>query len=81
MPATVDILLYPAGTFVKGTADVISLDAVYDSTLLKQNMYTALFVEEGILVANRCMDACAIRVPVCASGKVGGTLAACWNGA
>src|SRR3546814_17098430 len=29
-PNTVDFLLYPAGTWVKGAADVITLDTIYD---------------------------------------------------
>ena len=52
-PATIEAIMYPAGTFVKGTTDVITLDAVYDTAGLAVNTYTALFVEEGILVANR----------------------------
>lgn len=53
-PTTVDIMLYPAGAFVKGTSDVISLDTVYDSVGLSTNDYTAAFFEEGLLVANTC---------------------------
>ena len=62
---------------MRGTADVITLDAVYDTASLQQNMYTAIFVEEGTLLAERCFGACAVDIPVCASGKTGGTLAAC----
>jgi hypothetical protein len=53
MPTSVDVLMYPAGTFVKGTAPVIDLDTVYDSTGLNTNNYTAAFFEEGLLVAQR----------------------------
>lgn len=53
-PATANIAVYPAGTFVKGGTDVISLDAMYDSTDLETNTYTAVFFEEGLLVANTC---------------------------
>src|SRR3546814_6343740 len=49
-PNTVDFLLYPAGTWVKGAADVITLDTIYDSVGLGQNNYTALFTEEGYLI-------------------------------
>src|SRR5690606_4088160 len=48
-PATVSLLLYPAGTFVRGHGDIISLETVYDSTLLSTNMYTALFAEQDLL--------------------------------
>lgn len=61
--------MYPAGTWVKGSLDVISLDAVYDSPNLEANQYTALFVEEGILAVQKCTHTCAITVPVCISGK------------
>jgi hypothetical protein len=79
IPANVTALIYPAGTFVKGTSDVISLDTVYDTTDLVNNIYTAVFLEEGVLVANRCYSACQVTVPICISGKTGGELAACLN--
>ena len=60
--------MYPAGTWVKGSIDVINVDAVYDSTGLEQNVYTALFVEEGILAVQRCTHTCAVNIPVCVSG-------------
>lgn len=46
-PDSVDFLLYAAGTWVRGSSDVITLDNLYDSTLLGTNDYTALFTEEG----------------------------------
>lgn len=69
LPNSVTALMYPAGTWVKGSLDVISLDAVYDSPNLEANQYTALFVEEGILAVQKCTHTCAITVPVCISGK------------
>jgi hypothetical protein len=68
-PANVRVLMYPAGTWVKGTNDVINLDAVYDSTNLAQNIYTALFVEEGILAVQRCTHTCELTIPICVSGR------------
>lgn len=47
---TVDFLLYPAGTWVRGTTDIITLDTIYDSTLLADNDFSSLFTEEGYLV-------------------------------
>ncbi len=70
-PDTVQIALYPAGTWVKGTTDVINLDTVYDSQSLQQNMFTALFTEEGIGLANTCFDSFVVTLPTCASGRVG----------
>lgn len=68
---SVKFLLYSAGTFVKGGQDVITLDTVYDSTLLGQNDYTALFTEEGYLVAKRGHDARVVTVPINPNGGTG----------
>lgn len=67
-PTEVEFLLYAAGTWVIGGADVITLDTVYDSVLLGENDYTALFTEEGWLAAKRGHDSRAITVPFCANG-------------
>lgn len=69
--ASYTALIYPAGTFVKGTSDVIKLDAVYDAASLVENIYTALFFEQGLLVANVCMDADLVTLPVFNSGRTG----------
>lgn len=71
IPETVDLLIYPAGTWVKGTTDVITLDAIYDSTNILTNTYTALFAEEGAFLVERCFESYKITVPTCASGQVG----------
>lgn len=54
LPATLEAMLYPAGTYVLGVNDVISLDTVYDSASLKQNTYTAAFFEESRMLFNPC---------------------------
>lgn len=69
IPDEATILMYPAGTWAKGTTDVINLDAVYDSPNLEANQYTALFVEEGILAVQKCTHTCAVTIPICVSGK------------
>lgn len=68
-PDTVDVLMYPAGTFVAGVAPVISLDTIYDSTNLKKNDYVELFVEQGVLVTNPCGDGLNVRIPLMANGR------------
>lgn len=70
-PATYNALIYPAGTFVKGVSDVITLNAVYDAASLATNIYTALFFEEGLLVAKMCHEAMLVTLPVCNAGKTG----------
>jgi len=69
IPAAATVLMYPAGTWVKGSIDVINMDAVYDSTGLQSNTYTALFIEEGLLPVQRCTHTCAVSIPVCVSGR------------
>jgi len=70
-PTVFTALMYPAGTFVKGTADVVNLSAVYDAASLANNIYTGLFVEQGVLVAQLCPEAFKVVIPVCAAGRVG----------
>lgn len=62
LPTTVEALIYPAGSYIKGTTPVIDLDTVYDSVGLSTNTYTAAFFEEGLAVAN--MGAGGIRVAI-----------------
>jgi hypothetical protein len=70
-PATYQALIYPAGTFVKGVSDVITLNAVYDAASLATNIYTALFFEQGLLVAKMCAEAMLVTLAVCNAGKTG----------
>lgn len=52
-PTTVNALVYPAGTFVRGRGEVVNLEAVYDSTNIIKNDFLQLFVEEKLLVHKR----------------------------
>ena len=76
-PKTFDALLYPAGTWIKGTADIINLNAVYDAASLATNTYTALFFEQGILVAKQCYDSQKVTIPVCTAGRSGAANLTC----
>lgn len=67
-PSTVSFLLYAAGTWVRGANDIITVDTLYDSTLLSNNDYTALFTEEGWLVAKRGFDSRVVTVGICPDG-------------
>lgn len=68
LPATVDLLMYPEGTWLRGSDSTIRLDTIYDSTNLSTNRYTALFTEEGVLMAKTCFDSRVIRFPLCPTG-------------
>lgn len=70
-PATFNALMYPAGTYVRGTADVINLSAIYDAASLNVNVYTGTFLEQGILVANLCYTPDLITLPICNAGRTG----------
>ena len=45
--------------------------AVYDAASLEVNLYTGLFTEQGILVAEMCYDSDRLTLPVCNAGRVG----------
>lgn len=71
-PNEVEIVLYPAGSWVLGQDDIITMDAIYDSTQLRQNMYTQLFTEEGWLLLNRCNRSFRVTLNnICANGAIG----------
>lgn len=67
-PTTVSFLLYSAGTWIKGAADIITLDTIYDSVLLGNNDFTALFTEEGWFVAKRGQDSRLVTTSISADG-------------
>lgn len=70
-PATAELMIYPAGSYVKGTLDVVNLDAVYDAAELNVNRYTGLFMEEGVQVYDNCYAGKKVTIPVCAAGTTG----------
>lgn len=81
-PATYQALIYPSGTFIKGTSDVINLSAVYDAASLVVNIYTGLFFEQGLLVAKMCNEAMLVTLPMCGAGRTGiANIAQCGTGA
>lgn len=74
-PTEASFLLYAAGTWLRGASPLITLDTIYDSTLVHQNDFTALFTEEGWLVAKRGFDSRAVTVPLCYDGGVAAAIA------
>lgn len=77
-PDTLEIMIYPAGAFVKGTSPVINLDTIYDSVGLSTNTYTAAFFEEGLLVANMCGTGVKVSIDTaCLAGVTGAAELTC----
>lgn len=77
-PDDFKFLLYLEGTWIGGTQAVITLESVFDSALVEQNIYTQLFTEEGWLVAKRFHDSRVVTVTICPNGDVNyGSLADC----
>lgn len=70
-PTQVEFIIYEAGTWVVATQDVITLENLYDSTLIRQNKFTALFVEDAFCVMKRCNPSIRFQVPICPSGNTG----------
>lgn len=69
-PDTFEVIMYPAGTYVRGVADVITLDTIYDSTNLKKNDYVHLFVEQGVLMTNPCGVGQRLELPLNVNGRL-----------
>jgi hypothetical protein len=70
-PTSVDVVLYPTGSYVVGTSDVISLDVVHDTASLTENTFTAAFFEEALMVFNPKANGVVSRIPLTAYGRSG----------
>jgi hypothetical protein len=70
-PATVQFMVYAAGTFVRGNGLTLDLGVIRDSTLNAENDHTALWTEECHLIAQRGPLSRVYTIGVCASGRVG----------
>ncbi len=68
-PDTLEVIMYPAGTYVRGVAPVITLDTIYDSVNLAANDYVHLFMEQGVLMTNPCGEGRRISLPFIATGS------------
>lgn len=69
-PASVEVLLYPAGAHTRLDGGSLDLGVVRDSTLNATNDYTAAWSEEFWGVVSRCASF-RTTVPICASGNTG----------
>lgn len=63
-PTSVTFLLYTPGCWVKGTDDVLTIDTLYDSSLLENNDFTALWTEDAWFVARMHHDSRAVTVGI-----------------
>jgi hypothetical protein len=66
--SAIEFMIYPPGTWAKGVDETIRLETVYDSAKLSTNQYTALFSEEGVLVAKTCPDSRRVIYTMCPTG-------------
>jgi hypothetical protein len=71
LPTSLQFLVYPAGTWVRAVSDVITLNSVYDSTLLATNQVTHLFTETGWAMVRMCPLSRVYTVAICPSGSTG----------
>lgn len=71
LPQAVKFLIYPAGTWVRAVSDVITLNAIYDSTKLVTNQLTQLFTETGWKMMRMCPLSRVYTVPLCPTGNTG----------
>jgi hypothetical protein len=69
LPTSLSFLVYPAGTWIRALNDVITLNSVYDSTLLATNQVTHLFTETGWKMMRMCPVSRVYTVNICPSGK------------
>ncbi len=71
-PASFQVMLFKAGTFVEGTSNVLSLSTLYDAASLAGNTYQAAFFEEGQSIMKMCYGGELVTVnSACVSGRTG----------
>jgi len=67
-PDSLKFVIYAPGTWSLGSRNIISLDAVYDSTSLEQNEYTSMFTEQCQILLHRCFPTYIYTLDICPSG-------------
>jgi hypothetical protein len=70
-PTGVKFLVYPSGTWVRAVNDVITLNAIYDSTKLVTNQNTQLFTETGWKMMRMCPVSRVYTIGICPNGSTG----------
>lgn len=76
-PATVDFMIYAAGTFVRGNGLTLDLGVVRDSVLNETNDHTAAWTEECHLIARVGHASRLYTIPVCVAGRTGANDVTC----
>ena len=74
-PATVNVLMYPAGTWFRAMQPVIELGVMYPKEQLQVNRYTRFFTEDAIAVGKRCNVSLNVSIPLGVNGAIGQRLA------
>ncbi|QNL30138.1 major capsid hexamer protein [Gordonia phage Mariokart] len=70
-PNTVNVLLYPAGTWFRSMSNVIEMGVMYPKEQLQLNRYTRFFTEDAIAVGKRCNQSINVTIPLQVSGAIG----------
>ena len=70
-PGTVQIMLYPAGTWFRALDNVIQFGVLYPRELLQINRYTRFFTEDAYAVGKRCNKSIVVTIPICPNGAYG----------
>lgn len=70
-PGTVDIVLYPAGTWFRSMSNVIELGVMYPKEQLQVNRFTRMFTEDALAVGKRCYESVLTRIPLDTNGAIG----------
>ncbi|MBV9869440.1 MAG: major capsid protein [Frankiaceae bacterium] len=70
-PTTVDVVLYPPGTWFRSMSNVIELGVMYPKEQLQVNRFTRMFTEDAIAVGKRCGESVLARIPLDVNGAIG----------
>jgi hypothetical protein len=71
-PTTVNIMAYPAGSWVLSQGNVLTLGVQYDAQLLQENKYSSSFTEDAWMLINRCNRTFLVQLTdLCTNGAVG----------
>lgn len=70
-PSTVQVMLFPAGTWFRTLNNIITLGVQYPLQQLVLNQYTHIFTEDSFQVGKRCDESILVTLPICISGAIG----------